>query len=110
MHQILSSPKRERPGARPQRLRLRRVTCVGAIVAVAVLYGCSDDKVAQEVATAIPQAGAVAEIVKGDIDSLPKLRFADGMVSLNDRCMVRKVPLNPKMPPVYVSGHPVGFC
>jgi hypothetical protein len=54
--------------------------------------------------------GAVAEQVPGDVDSFPKLRFADGLVSLNDRCMVKQRELNPKMPPVYVSGRPVGFC
>jgi hypothetical protein len=44
-------------------------------------------------------------------DSLPRLRYFDGnQVSLNDRCAVRKVKLNPKMPPVYVNGQPVGFC
>jgi hypothetical protein len=44
-------------------------------------------------------------------DSLPRLRFfEDGQVSLNDRCAVRKVKLNPKMPAVYVNGQPVGFC
>jgi len=44
-------------------------------------------------------------------DSLPRLRFfADGQVSINDRCPVRKVKLNPKMGAAYVNGRPVGFC
>jgi len=44
-------------------------------------------------------------------DSLPRLRFfADGLVSLNDRCPVRKVQLNPRMGAHYVNGRPVGFC
>ena len=44
-------------------------------------------------------------------DSLPRLRYFDGeQISLNDRCAVRKVKLNPKMPPIYVNGQPVGFC
>lgn len=44
-------------------------------------------------------------------DSLPRLRFRDdGLVSINDRCAVRKVKLNPKMPAAYVNGRPVGFC
>lgn len=51
-----------------------------------------------------------AEYVPGPVDSMPMLKFPDGMISLNDRCMVRHAKLNPKMPPVYVSGHPVGFC
>ena len=43
-------------------------------------------------------------------DSLPRIQFADGQVSMNDRCMVRQVKLNLRMPPVYVNGRPLGFC
>jgi hypothetical protein len=44
-------------------------------------------------------------------DSLPQLRyFADGKTTLNDRCPVRKVRLNPRMGASYVNDHPVGFC
>ena len=38
------------------------------------------------------------------------LRFADGQVSLNDRCPVRKRGLNLRLLPVYVNGAPIGFC
>ncbi len=54
--------------------------------------------------------GAFAEFVS-PADSLPQLRyFADGLISLNDRCPVRKVRLNPRMGAAYVNGRPVGFC
>lgn len=44
-------------------------------------------------------------------DSFPRLRYFDSkQVTINDRCAVRKVKLNPKMPAVYVNGQPVGFC
>ena len=44
-------------------------------------------------------------------DSMPRVRyFEDGLVSVNDRCAVRKVKLNVKMPPAYVNGQPIGFC
>ena len=44
-------------------------------------------------------------------DSLPRLRYlADGLVTLNDRCPVRKVKLNPRMQAAYVNGRPIGFC
>lgn len=64
---------------------------------------------------ASPKENGEASVVKpqfvpGDIDTLPRIRFADGQVSLNDRCPVRKGPLNLRMPPVYVNGRPVGFC
>ena len=40
----------------------------------------------------------------------PRVKYADSLESLNDRCIVRKAKLNPKMRPVYVNGQPVGFC
>jgi hypothetical protein len=40
----------------------------------------------------------------------PKIRFADGMVSANDRCPVTKRKLSVHFPPVYVNGQPIGFC
>lgn len=58
-------------------------------------------------------AGALAaelEPIPGDDPKFPRLRDADGRVSLNDRCPVRAKPLNPKMAPIYVNGSPVGFC
>ncbi len=44
-------------------------------------------------------------------DSFPRMRYLEsGLIAPNDRCAVRKVRLNPKMPPVYVNGRPIGFC
>ena len=40
----------------------------------------------------------------------PRIKFDDEQVSLNDRCPVRKAKLNLKMPAVYVTGKPIGFC
>lgn len=40
----------------------------------------------------------------------PHILFDDSQVSLNDKCPVRKVKLNLRMPPVYVNGKPIGFC
>jgi hypothetical protein len=46
-----------------------------------------------------------------EADSLAHLRFREsGLVSVNDRCAVRLVRLNPRMSPVWVNGRPVGFC
>jgi len=47
------------------------------------------------------------------VDSAAKfspLRFDNGTVSLNDRCPVRKVRLNPRLRPMFVNGQPIGFC
>ena len=46
----------------------------------------------------------------GETDSLPRLRFLDGQVSLNDRCPIRGGKLNRRVPAVYVNGLPIGFC
>jgi len=75
------------------------------------LLACSRQKQQAEK----PPAAEKEYLVMGDYvnaqDSLPRLRYFDGdQVSLNDRCAVRKVRLNPKMPPIYVNGQPVGFC
>lgn len=40
----------------------------------------------------------------------PRLKFADSLVTPNDRCMVSQAQLNPKVRPVYVNGVPMGFC
>jgi len=40
----------------------------------------------------------------------PRLKFADSLVTPNDRCMVSQAKLNPKVHPVYVNGVPMGFC
>jgi hypothetical protein len=67
----------------------------------------------EQKAEAVPEKAkrvAVGELVSPE-DSLSHIRYFEGnQVSLNNRCPVRKVALNPKMPPVYVNGRPVGFC
>lgn len=72
-------------------------------IGAALLAACSKkDKPAEYV--------ALGEFVEAE-DSFPRVRYFDtNLVSINDRCAVRKVKLNPKMPPVYVNGQPVGFC
>ena len=40
-----------------------------------------------------------------------RLRYVDGQVSRNDSCMIRLGNrLNPRVPPLYVNGEPLGFC
>lgn len=41
----------------------------------------------------------------------PRLRFGDGQISMNASCMIKLGnKLNPKIPPFYLNGTPVGFC
>ena len=67
-------------------------------------------------AASIAQAAPPEEnMIQGEFvapaDSFPRVRyFESNLVTLNDKCPVRKVPLNPKMTPVYVNGLPIGFC
>lgn len=42
--------------------------------------------------------------------AFPRVRFADGMISVNDRCPITKRKLSIHFPPVYVNGQPIGFC
>ncbi|HEX5133663.1 MAG TPA: hypothetical protein VFX92_14405 [Candidatus Krumholzibacteria bacterium] len=81
----------------------RSALVVFAVLAVG-LAACSKDK-------SKPANYAIQGEFVSEQDSFPRLRYLDtGLVSINDRCAVRKVRLNPKMPPVYVNGQPVGFC
>lgn len=40
----------------------------------------------------------------------PHLKLDDGQMTLNDRCPVRKVGLNRRLPVLFVNGRPIGFC
>ena len=55
----------------------------------------------------IPVAGATYDSSDAE---LPRLKFPDGSKTGNDRCMVLQRKLNPKIPPIYVNGTPLGFC
>lgn len=48
--------------------------------------------------------------VPGREPGYPLMKYADSLVSLNDRCMVKRSSLNSHIRPVYVSGEPLGFC
>jgi hypothetical protein len=83
--------------------RLRRSWIRSALAAAAVL-------VAAGLATGIaPPATAQTFVPTADPDH-PKVMYADSLISLNDRCVVRGGTLNPNYLPVYVNGRPVGFC
>ena len=83
---------------------MRNRTLTGAawlLVALAVACGGRPAELVPPIGTAVvldPEA------------PFPKIRFADGMVSANDRCPVTKRKLSILFPPVYVNGQPIGFC
>ncbi|MBI1799963.1 MAG: hypothetical protein HYR73_09815 [Candidatus Eisenbacteria bacterium] len=56
-------------------------------------------------------AAALAQrYVPGADSTRPRLKYADSLTSINDRCIVTHNQLNPRIDPVYVNGVPVGFC
>lgn len=78
-----------------------------AVFATIAALSCSDK--ASDTAEPVSHV-AFGEYIQPE-DSFPQVRyFESGLVSPNDRCAVRKVRLNLKMPPVYVNGRPIGFC
>lgn len=87
--------------------------CAAAVLWAAAALAQADGAApagAAAVAVEKPAAPPLAEFVS-PADTLPRLRYlADGLVTLNDRCPVRKVKLNPRMQAAYVNGRPVGFC
>ena len=40
----------------------------------------------------------------------PHLLMGDGRLSANDRCPVRKAPLNKRLPTLFANGRAIGFC
>ena len=85
-----------------------------AVLAAALAGALADDGM---MAPAIPERSflkpelpAEPQFVPGTDEKFPRLRYADGQISLNDRCPVRHAKLNPRMAPVYVNGKPIGFC
>jgi hypothetical protein len=85
-------------------MRVFRVALIAAAAALAVAAACSKEN-------EVSDSTALGEYVETKNDSFPKIRyFETNLVSINDRCAVRKTKLNLKMQPVYVNGQPVGFC
>lgn len=68
-------------------------------------WGCGEERVAELV-----EDEHLVTYAPGVIDSMPKVQFGDGQISLNDRCAVRTNKLSTKIPAVYVNGYPVAFC
>jgi hypothetical protein len=78
----------------------------GGILVVSAFAACGSDPPRRAAPTGDDRRAAVVDT---SLEFSP-LRFEDGAVSLNDCGPVRRARLNPKMPPVFVNGRPVGFC
>ena len=82
---------------------MRRRAGAGVFAIVACLSACGERP-----AELVPPVGKVELVDPGS--PFPKLKFADGQVSINDKCPVTKRKLSVHWPPVYVNGQPIGFC
>ena len=80
------------------------------ILGLLALFGCTREssRVAEDTAS-VDLTDRVAAYDDTSL-ALPRLVYADGAITLNDRCPVRKAKLNRRLPAMMVNGHPVGFC
>ena len=58
----------------------------------------------------LPSPAPAQRYVRGEDPAFPKIKYADSLVSLNDRCIVQRSKLNLKIRPAYVNWRPIGFC
>jgi YHS domain-containing protein len=61
-------------------------------------------------AALVSSAALAQRFVPGENPQFPKIKYADSLVSLNDRCIVQRSKLNLKIRPAYVNWRPIGFC
>lgn len=57
-----------------------------------------------------PTPGAAQRFVATTDSLYPRIKYADSLVSSNERCMVAQQKLNLRVRPIYVNGLPMGFC
>lgn len=81
--------------------------CAPALLAAVLVLGagCSRSQ-----PTPVPLPAPVPGVRTDESAEFSHVRFADGQLSINDRCPVKKGRLNPEAHPLYVNGRPVGFC
>jgi len=84
---------------------MQRFALILFLLGATCLTACGDES---RPSTVLPVT--TGEFVAGVEDSFPRVHYERAGTTLNDRCMVRRVKLNRKMPPMYVNNLPVGFC
>ncbi len=58
---------------------------------------------------AVPPASAQEKVPVPGSDRF-RIRYADGLLTINDWCPVAKRAIGRSQTPIYVNGRPVGFC
>ncbi len=80
-------------------MRRRALRALAALVPLAALA-----------ALPAPQSAIAQRYVSGEHREFPKVKYADSLESINDRCIVKKTKLSLTVRPIYVNWRPVGFC
>jgi len=65
---------------------------------------------ASGIAIAVPDAGRAQRYLAQSDEAHPRIKYADSLVSINERCAVKEGALSAQIRPVYVNAKPVGFC
>jgi hypothetical protein len=55
-------------------------------------------------------AALAQRYVESEHPDFPRIKYADSLVSVTARCVVKQSKLNLKVRPVYVNWRPIGFC
>lgn len=83
--------------------RGRRLRASFVLFALALLFAFG-------AAALAPRDGAAQRMVPTREKAHWRIKYADSLVSINDRCAVKAAPLSTAIRPVYVNSLPVGFC
>jgi hypothetical protein len=93
---------------------LRIYSFIATLVLLPIIgCGTSDPVTLQDnIPAAFVDADGTHESLTRDTlrNAFPHLKLTGGAITLNDRCPVRKAPLNRRLPTLFVNGHPIGFC
>ena len=57
-----------------------------------------------------PPCAIAQRYIASEHREFPKVKYADSLESINDRCIVKKTKLSLTIRPVYVNWRPIGFC
>ena len=79
--------------------------CARRFALAAALLG-----IALAAALIAPRDGAAQRMVPTRDKAHQRIKYADSLVSINDRCAVKESALAAGIRPVYVNHQPVGFC
>ena len=89
--------------------------CWSTMLALTLIWGCAKEPkgpiAENKPKSYVDSEGKNPTMVRDTVNNpYPYMLMADGQQTLNDRCPVRHVPMNLRMPALFVNGRPIGFC